>query len=881
MSTQSSGIGPGADLPDPPTATARPFVVLRFGGAAGPSVRTWQTIARQMQHLQDRDRIPVVVCDALPGVARALDALATGAAAGRDTVIPLARIKERHAALAAELGVDGAVIDSDLADLEGQVRGVALLGEVTPRVRARIGAAGPLMASRIGAAWLDGAGVEARWLDARSVLITDGQGSDRTRWLSATVPHDPDPDRARALAKHRGWVTQGCLAADPSGDTAQIGSAGADLGAAVLAARIGAEALALWTDTPGMFTADPEAHPEARQLRALDYDEAQEIATTGADGIHPAALAPMRAHRIPVSIHGLHHPTAGCTTIGPSDPHLDAQVKALAVKRDLALVSLEAMGMWQQVGFLARAFAIFAHHGLSIDAVSTSETNVTVTLDATAQAMDPGVLDAVIDDLQPLCRPRLISGCASVSLVGRGIRSILPRLAPALESFDEHRVHLMTQASNDLNLTFVIDEEAAGQLSAKLLAILFAHRGIDRVLGPTWRELCRPPAGRGDAPRGTPWWRDRRDALLAAAASGTPAYVYDEVCLTQRARALVDLAAVDQVLYAVKANPHPEILRRAASVGMGFECVSPGEIARVRQAVGHGPTVLFTPNFAPRVEYRDALRSGIRVTLDNLHPLEHWPELFADQEVFVRIDPGRGRGHHAKVRTAGTRSKFGVALDQLDRLSALVEGVGCRVVGLHAHVGSGVLDPGAWQEIAVTLVSVAQRFGDVEVLDLGGGLGVPDRPGRPGLDLGALDAALATVKTAHPGYALWLEPGRFLVAEGGVLLTRVTQLKDKGDLRYVGVDAGMHTLMRPALYGAHHHVVNLSRLDDPPTERVTVVGPICESGDVLARDRRLARVSEGDVLLFATAGAYGATMATDYNLRGRPAEVFLTRLTSD
>jgi diaminopimelate decarboxylase/aspartate kinase len=285
--------------------------------------------------------------------------------------------------------------------------------------------------------------------------------------------------------------------------------------------------------------------------------------------------------------------------------------------------------------------------------------------------------------------------------------------------------------------------------------------------------------------------------------------------------------------------------------------------------------VLFTPNFAPRPEYEQALRDGVQVTLDNLHPLEAWPQIFAGRELFVRLDPGRGRGHHAHVRTAGARSKFGVAPDQLERLAELAKAAGAKVTGLHAHVGSGILDPSTWQEVALFLVQVAERFPDARVLDLGGGLGVPDRPGRQGLDLGELEAGLKLVRDAHPGRELWLEPGRFLVAESGVLLTRVTQLKRKGDLLYVGVDAGMHTLLRPALYGAYHPVAPVTRQGDPAQTVATVVGPICETGDVLARDRKMPEPREGDVLLIAVAGAYGASMASDYNLRGRPRELVL------
>ncbi|MFZ1723377.1 MAG: bifunctional aspartate kinase/diaminopimelate decarboxylase, partial [Dokdonella sp.] len=200
---------------------------------------------------------------------------------------------------------------------------------------------------------------------------------------------------------------------------------------------------------------------------------------------------------------------------------------------------------------------------------------------------------------------------------------------------------------------------------------------------------------------------------------------------------------------------------------------------------------------------------------------------------------------------------------------------GARIVGLHAHLGSGILDAQHWRSVHVQLASLAERVNRIEVLDLGGGLGVPSRPDDVPLDLAALGEALAEVKQAYPQFQLWMEPGRYLVAEAGVLLARVTQTKRKGDVHYVGVNAGMNSLIRPALYEAWHEIVNLSRLDAPAGELVQIVGPICESGDVLGNNRRLPACREGDVILIAEAGAYGAVMASRYNLREPAGEVCL------
>jgi diaminopimelate decarboxylase/aspartate kinase len=177
--------------------------------------------------------------------------------------------------------------------------------------------------------------------------------------------------------------------------------------------------------------------------------------------------------------------------------------------------------------------------------------------------------------------------------------------------------------------------------------------------------------------------------------------------------------------------------------------------------------------------------------------------------------------------------------------------------------------------VGETLTSLTQRFKDVHTVDLGGGLGVPERLGQQGVVLPEFGAALAALKAAHPKITLWIEPGRYLVAEAGVLLAQVTQLKGKGEVQYVGVATGMNSLIRPALYGAHHEILNLTRLDDLATEVVNVVGPICETGDQLGTDRLLPPTQEGDVLLIATAGAYGRAMASHYNLREPAVEVLI------
>ena len=337
------------------------------------------------------------------------------------------------------------------------------------------------------------------------------------------------------------------------------------------------------------------------------------------------------------------------------------------------------------------------------------------------------------------------------------------------------------------------------------------------------------------------------------------------------------MKSIGRALFALKANPHPDVLRTVAAAGLGFDCVSLAEIEHVRQSVPgiESDRILFTPNFAPRAEYEAALKLGVHVTIDNLFVLQHWLDAFKGRDVFLRIDTGIGRGHHHHVKTAGAQSKFGIPVEELDEVARLAGQGGVRIVGLHAHAGSGVFDVENWTQVGSVLAGLAKHFPDVKYMDVGGGLGVPDRIEGRGLDLGRLDEALAKVKAAVPAVSLWLEPGRFLVASAGVLLARVTQTKVKSGIRYVGVATGMNSLIRPALYGAHHDIVNLTRYGEPANVQANVVGPICESSDFLGHDRLLPECQSGDVLLIATAGAYGRAMSSSYNLRAPAEEVLI------
>ena len=852
------------------SSAASDWVVMKFGGSSVASPENLAVVVQLIGNRLSSGLRPVIVLSALKGVSNALEAMLELAVSG-DVADALTDLRDTHYELASALSVDGpAELDATFAELQQLLTGIGLVNEVSPRTHALVVAHGELLSSRLCAAYLRNSGIDTAWQDARKILTSERRQGRTTaqNYLSATCGTDADHELQRRFAAlDQVILSQGFIAANSDGDTVLLGREGSDTSAAYLAAKLQSRRLEIWTDVPGMFTADPNRVPSARLLVNLHYDEAQELAATGSRVLHPRCISPLRGDDIPLFVRCTASPHIAGTVISAAPGSEQPQVKGISVRSGATLISMEGTAMWQQVGFLARTFAIFAQHSVSIDLISTSENNVTVSVDTDSGMLPPDALPGLLQELQLHCSARLIGDCAVISLVGRKIRAILSHLAPAFSVFEEQKIHLLTHSASDLNLSFVVDQDQMPKMLGKLHASIIGRSVASSSFGASWETLSGQAGVGADAP--PPWWRQKRQTLLDIAAQNFNAYVYDSETIAGAARNLTAMNSIDRVLYAVKANFNPQVLRLLATQGVDFDCVSPAEVQHLQSVVPDLDLsrILFTPNFAPRAEYEWALGQGLQVTLDNLYPLQAWPEIFDGQSLFVRLDPGRGHGHHEHVRTAGTHSKFGIPRFEIDDLAELLEAANANVTGIHAHSGSGILEPDTWQTMAMELVKVAGRFPDARVIDLGGGIGVPERVGDAGFDVAALDELLGKFKVANPDYELWLEPGRYLVAPAGVLVSRVTQTKGKGDLRYIGIGTGMNSLIRPALYGAYHEIANLSRIDDPATEMATVVGPICESGDKLGTDRLLPPTAEGDVMLIANAGAYGYVMGSRYNLR--------------
>jgi len=851
------------------------WIVLKFGGTSVSRRHRWDTIGKlAKKRAEETGSRVLVVVSALSGVTNELTAIADGAA---DSAQRVAALVERHQAFLAELELPGSVLQTRLDALQ------ALLAD--PRAASRtldwqaeVLGQGELLSSTLGAAYLHASGLDMGWMDAR-------------QWLDALPPQPSQSAWSQRLSVNCQWrsdnawgtrfnaqptrllITQGFIARHADGGTAILGRGGSDTSAAYFGALLGASRVEIWTDVPGMFSANPKDVPDARLLTRLDYYEAQEIATTGAKVLHPRSIKPCRDAGVPMAILDTERPELPGTSIDGSAAPVPG-VKAISRRNGIVLVSMEGIGMWQQVGFLADVFGLFKKHGLSVDLIGSAETNVTVSLDPSENLVNTDVLAALSADLSQICKVKVIVPCAAITLVGRGMRSLLHKLSDVWATFGRERVHMISQSSNDLNLTFVIDETDADGLLPILHAELIDSGAMPveetEVFGPRWREIAGSVR-----PRETPWWRGQRARLLQLAEAGTPRYVYHLPTVRARARALAAITPIDQRFYAIKANSHPAILQLLEAEGFGLECVSQGELEHVFNVLpALSPSrVLFTPSFCPRAEYEAAFARGVTVTVDNVEALQRWPELFSNRALWLRVDLGRGEGHHAKVRTGGKDSKFGLPTARVDEFVRLASELGSRVVGLHAHLGSGVETAQHWRLMCDELAGFARRIGSVQTIDIGGGLPIPYSDEDEPFDLQAWAEGLAEVKAVHPAFRLAIEPGRYLVAESGVLLSRATQVVEKDGVRRVGLDAGMNTLMRPALYDAWHDIENLSRQGGYAEAAFDVVGPICESSDVFGKRRKLpVSTAPDDVMVVADAGAYGYVMANTYNQRSMPQE---------
>ncbi len=368
---------------------------------------------------------------------------------------------------------------------------------------------------------------------------------------------------------------------------------------------------------------------------------------------------------------------------------------------------------------------------------------------------------------------------------------------------------------------------------------------------------------------------------------GSPLYVYNENILRHCCRDMQQIMDYSHFTanYSIKANSNLHLLEIVREEGLYADAMSPGEILFLEKAGFRPDQIFFVPNNVSAEEFRFAIERQILISHDSLSQLELTGQLAPGSRVAIRINPGVGAGHHEKVVTAGKKTKFGISIDQLPDARKIAAQYQLQIVGINQHIGSLFMEPTPYLLAAKNFLEVAEQFKDLEIIDLGGGFGIPYHKldGESRLDLTLLRQELTClvedfVRRYGRPVTFKSEPGRYIVAECGVLLGSVHALKRNGDTNYVGTDIGFNVLARPVMYDSWHDIQvyrNGQIITDGDRQPVTVVGNICESGDIIAKDRVLPPVQLGDVLAVLDAGAYGYAMSSNYNNRLRPAEVLI------
>jgi diaminopimelate decarboxylase len=370
----------------------------------------------------------------------------------------------------------------------------------------------------------------------------------------------------------------------------------------------------------------------------------------------------------------------------------------------------------------------------------------------------------------------------------------------------------------------------------------------------------------------------------------TPLYVVSESRIRENYTRLGDALACNyekiRIYYAAKANSNLSVLKILETEGACIDAVSPGEVSMALATGFPAERILFTGTSVRNDELKFLLDSNVTVNVDSLSQLDRLLQITIPPVLSVRVNPEIGAGHHDHCITAGKTTKFGLWESNVLKAYTKAKKAGVERFGIHMHVGSGVINVKPFLLALDKLLSVAKKVHDevgvsFEFVDMGGGLGVPYMPEEQELDLSLFSKkVLSLFKSKITEYGLGepffcVEPGRYLVCDASILLTRVNTVKETPFKKFVGVDAGFNTLVRPTMYGSYHHVLVANNLDTPEEETYDVVGPVCESGDVLAKDRRLPQIQEGDLLAVLDAGAYGYSMSSQYNARPRAAEVLV------
>ena len=625
-----------------------------------------------------------------------------------------------------------------------------------------------------------------------------------------------------------------------------MGRGGSDTTGSIIASSIKAKKYQIWTDVNGIYSSDPNKVNNVNIIKSISYDAAQEISAMGAKVIHPYCIKPCKKYNIPIEVRNTYNYQSDFTTIENVDDS-NLPIYAVTIQENNSIFKIESLNMWNNYGFVYDIFSKFKDFNVDVNIINTSQFDITTTTNDT----DMEKLLSLKKELEKDYNVNITNNCSLISIIGENVKKYkkLNLIMDAIMNFD---IKLTSYSSNDMTLSFMVKKKESDLLANKLHSIIF-------------------PFNEFKIPKDI-WWHK----LLSNHGPNECQYLYNLEVVKEQITKLKTLSSINKIYYAVKANNNVDILKTIKDHNIGFETVSINEVDLIK-SISPESEMLFTPNFARVDDYlyifklKERKNFKIEVIVDNIDIVIEYPGLFGNKEIGIRLDLDYGFGHCNKVITQGQDSKFGVTPNDILKHVEFFEKNNISIVGLHSHMGSGITNYRHWINNFKLILSIYEKIpssiNKIKWFDIGGGFGIDDD-----IDFETMNKEIEEIKK-DINIDLYIEPGRFLVAKSGIIWGKVTQTKDKNNTKFIGTNIGMTDLIRPALYSAIHPVY-FKEGDDK--EIVTVVGPICESGDILIKNLLInKKVKINDSVIVSNTGAYGIVMASKYNNRNLPKQVII------
>ena len=693
--------------------------------------------------------------------------------------------------------------------------------------------------------------IKIKMLDSYNFIKSDNNSVNIDDYnLNLTGKFYCDESIKEYLDENNIYITQGYISSTKDNKKCVLTRSGSDTTASLIASTLNSARLEIWTDVNGLYTFDPNIIRNSKLIDKISYELCQEASESGAKVLHSNCINPCKEKNIPIFIKNTFSINNEFTEIS----NTNKLTRLLSKEKNITLFKISSSDMIDNYGIAGEVFKKFSEYNIDINIISTTTSSICTTTNEISQIK----IEKLYNQLSKNYNVEIIKDCSIISLITNyEIEKEISTINNILDTFNKNTIKLSHLSSNNLNYSIVIDS----CMENKIINILHNKIILNKNNYIDNKNI---------------WWRKEENLLEKFKKNvlddKKSLYLYKEDSIKEKCNNLKNKlgSKIDKFYYAMKANFNEEVLKIIINEDFGIECVSIDEIYYLNEIVKrnnlnfNNDNIIFTPNFCDIDEYSKAIEMGIFCIIDNFSVLEENFNIFNGKNIGLRLDLNMGDGHNIKVITEGKESKFGILIEELEKAKILCKNNNIKITLLHSHKGSGITDGSAWGKTLEKMNCIIKDLEDIEYIDLGGGLGVFDN----GKELDLIDVRVNLEKiNLNKKIKLILEPGRYLVAESGIILTKINQIKNKGEKNFLGINCGMNNLIRPMLYNSYHPIYNLSNIDKESNYEYDIVGPICESGDIFGK-YDLPKCKINDIILIENTGAYGYCMSSNYNLRG-------------